>query len=61
MARPTRITPGAPCWVDLSTSDQARAREFYGAVFGSQFNLLQETAAMPLVPAGEQTPAGVSQ
>jgi predicted enzyme related to lactoylglutathione lyase len=47
--------------VDLSTSDQARAREFYGAVFGSQFNLLQETAAMPLVPAGEQTPAGVSQ
>lgn len=34
MARPTRITPGAPCWVDLSTSDQDRAREFYSAVFG---------------------------
>ena len=25
---------GAPCWVDLMTSDQARAREFYGELFG---------------------------
>ena len=25
---------GAPCWVDLSTSDAARARRFYTSVFG---------------------------
>ncbi|MGP7997684.1 MAG: VOC family protein [Streptosporangiaceae bacterium] len=25
---------GAPCWVDLMTSDTARSRDFYGAVFG---------------------------
>lgn len=27
-------TQGAPCWMDLLTSDVARAREFYGRVFG---------------------------
>jgi uncharacterized protein len=27
-------TPGAPCWMDLQTSDLDRARDFYGAVFG---------------------------
>lgn len=25
---------GAPCWIDLSTSDQAGARTFYGELFG---------------------------
>ena len=25
---------GAPCWVDLMTSDQAKARAFYGELFG---------------------------
>ena len=25
---------GVPCWMDLLTSDTARAREFYGRVFG---------------------------
>lgn len=27
-------TPGAPCWIDLQTSDLDRARTFYGEVFG---------------------------
>jgi predicted enzyme related to lactoylglutathione lyase len=27
-------TTGAPCWMDLQTSDLDRARDFYGAVFG---------------------------
>jgi uncharacterized protein len=27
-------TNGVPCWMDLLTSDTARAREFYGRVFG---------------------------
>lgn len=33
---PTRDSSpiGAPCWVDLSTSDTERARAFYGEVFG---------------------------
>ncbi|WP_297776327.1 VOC family protein [Mycobacterium sp.] len=28
---------GAPCWIDLTTSDAARAQEFYGTVFGWTF------------------------
>jgi predicted enzyme related to lactoylglutathione lyase len=33
---PTRDTAptGAPCWVDLMTSDVSKAREFYGTLFG---------------------------
>lgn len=34
MARPTHHTKGAPCWVDLTTSDSARARDFYTSLFG---------------------------
>lgn len=32
--RDTPWAPGTPCWVDLMTTDQAAAREFYGALFG---------------------------
>ncbi|MEI2276989.1 VOC family protein [Paenarthrobacter ilicis] len=28
------ITPGAPCWIDLMTSDTAKAKAFYTAIFG---------------------------
>ena len=28
------ITPGAPCWIDLMTSDTGKARQFYGELFG---------------------------
>ena len=28
---------GAPCWIDLTTSDVDRARGFYGTVFGWTF------------------------
>ena len=28
---------GAPCWIDLTTSDVARAQSFYGEVFGWTF------------------------
>ena len=34
---PTRTTAapvGAPCWIDLSTSDEARSHAFYGELFG---------------------------
>lgn len=28
------ITPGAPCWIDLMTSDTEKAKAFYTALFG---------------------------
>src|ERR1700739_3179467 len=28
---------GAPCWIDLTTSDIGRAQDFYGPVFGWTF------------------------
>jgi predicted enzyme related to lactoylglutathione lyase len=31
------ITPGAPCWIDLMTSDTTKARQFYGDLFGWEF------------------------
>lgn len=30
-------TNGAPCWIDLMTSDTEKAREFYGTLFGWTF------------------------
>ncbi|MFF7635059.1 VOC family protein [Kitasatospora sp. NPDC008050] len=30
----TEILPGSPCWVQLSTTDPAAARQFYGQLFG---------------------------
>src|SRR4051794_41405292 len=32
--RDTAWAPGTPCWVDLMTTDQDAAREFYAALFG---------------------------
>ena len=29
-----RHAPGAPCWVDLATTDQTAAKSFYGDLFG---------------------------
>jgi predicted enzyme related to lactoylglutathione lyase len=34
MAKRDTAVVGAPCWVDLMTSDTQRSREFYGQVFG---------------------------
>ncbi|MFU8947487.1 VOC family protein [Mycetocola zhadangensis] len=30
----TVTTPGAPCWLELTTSDPARSQEFYRSLFG---------------------------
>lgn len=30
-------TPGAPCWIDLMTTDVAGARRFYGELFGWEY------------------------
>jgi predicted enzyme related to lactoylglutathione lyase len=34
MPHPDLTRPGAPCWVDLFTSDPDRAQQFYGELFG---------------------------
>lgn len=34
MPQPHLSVPGAPCWIDLMTSDADRALEFYGQLFG---------------------------
>jgi predicted enzyme related to lactoylglutathione lyase len=34
MSERTSYEPGTPSWVDLTTSDPASAREFYGGLFG---------------------------
>jgi uncharacterized protein len=34
MTTPNAAAIGAPCWIDLTTSDTARARAFYGQLFG---------------------------
>jgi predicted enzyme related to lactoylglutathione lyase len=34
MAIVERYKPGSFCWIELGTTDQAAAREFYGALFG---------------------------
>lgn len=37
MPAPTTL-PGAPCWIDLMSSDPDGARRFYGAIFGWEFD-----------------------
>lgn len=37
--RDTPWPPGTPCWVDLMTTDQPAAREFYSALFGWQIDV----------------------
>ena len=39
MAQVSSYDPGMPAWVDLATSDPASARQFYGALFGWDFEI----------------------
>ena len=43
-----RHVPGAPCWVDLATTDQEAAKSFYGGLFGWSYE------EMPMDEAGQQ-------
>jgi uncharacterized protein len=38
MAKRDSYKPGTPSWIDLSTSDQAAAKSFYGDLFGWSFD-----------------------
>jgi predicted enzyme related to lactoylglutathione lyase len=39
MGERTSYLEGTPCWVDLMTTDPERARAFYGALFGWEFDI----------------------
>ncbi len=43
-----RHAPGAPCWVDLATTDQAAAKSLYGELFDWSYE------DMPMDEAGQQ-------
>lgn len=34
-----KYVPGTPCWVDVATTDAEAAREFYGQLFGWEFDI----------------------
>jgi predicted enzyme related to lactoylglutathione lyase len=38
MSERDRYQPGVPCWVDILVPDPARAMDFYGRLFGWEFN-----------------------
>jgi predicted enzyme related to lactoylglutathione lyase len=38
MGERTSYTPGTFCWADLATTDQAAAKDFYGGLFGWEFD-----------------------
>ena len=39
---PQRFPAGAPCWIDLMTSDIAKSRDFYTALFGWSYEVGDE-------------------
>ncbi len=50
----TDVEPGRIAWFDITTSDLARSKEFYGKLFGWTFNSLQGTEfAVEIVSGGE--------
>ncbi len=39
MPERSSYAPGVPSWVDLATTDPAAARDFYGQLFGWEFDV----------------------
>jgi uncharacterized protein len=54
MSERTSHKPGTFCWVDLSTSDAAAAKAFYGALFGWEFEDLPVGEGMTYTMARKQ-------
>ena len=54
---------GTPSWIDLSTSDPAGAQEFYGAIFGWDFDAQPTDQGSDYIMArkGERATAGIMQ
>lgn len=61
MPERTSYPPGTPSWTDLSTTDPAAAREFYGAVLGWEFAEFPTDQGDPYIMAmkGGQPVAGL--
>lgn len=57
------LKPGSPCWIDLMTSDTAKAREFYGGLFGWEFQEGDQDLYGGYITAtkGGQSVAGIMQ
>lgn len=53
-AMPADVGPGRIAWFDLSTTDLAKSRAFYGELFGWQFTPVQGTdLAVEIISRGE--------
>ncbi len=62
MTERTSYEPGTPSWVDLSTSDPAAAKEFYGGLFGweaTDAGSLEETGGYAMFTLRGKQVAGV--
>ncbi|HEV7205191.1 MAG TPA: VOC family protein [Jatrophihabitans sp.] len=60
VVRDTPWDPGTPCWVDLMTTDQAAARDFYGALFGWQIDVgPEETGGYAMCSVDGHSVAGI--
>jgi predicted enzyme related to lactoylglutathione lyase len=74
MPERTSYASGTPSWVDLATSDQAAAKEFYGALLGWSYNdqpideangvfysmaQINGLDVAAIAPLGEQAAAGI--
>ena len=57
VVRDTAWPAGTPCWVDLGTADVARAKSFYGKLFGWADGLLNGHRVAGIGPAADR-PAG---
>ncbi len=72
MAERSSYAPGVPSWTDLGTNDPAAARDFYGSLFGWEFDISPDeqsghyttitkngktVAGMSGIPVTEQPPA----
>jgi hypothetical protein len=46
--------PGSVCWIDVSSTDPAGSRDFYGGLFGWTYRIdpAAGSASPPCVPAG---------
>lgn len=51
---PKDVGPGRIAWFDLTTTDLAKSREFYGKLFGWKFTALAETDLAVEIVAGDQ-------
>jgi hypothetical protein len=62
MAERSSYPPGVPSWTDLGTSDPAGARDFYGQLFGWEFDISpdEQTGHYTMVTRSGKNVAGIS-